>query len=348
MNNKISGSVEMIQIDDAAGTILAHDVTEIRAGDFKGAAFKKGYVIKPHDIEHLKRLGKEHLFVLMPGPDDVHEDDAASSLAAAMSGPGVTYSDTPVEGKLTLRAAYKGLLKIDTDALIQLCSIPEICCATRHTNTVVNQSDAVAATRAIPLLINRHVLDQAVAIAGTGGGIFRVQPFSTPKAGIVVTGNEVYTGRIKDNFGTVLRKKLEAFGCDVMEPVLSPDDSHVIRKCIEGFLARDAGLILVAAGMSVDPDDVSRQGIAEAGAVDIVYGTSILPGAMFLSARIGDVPILGVPACALYYKATALDLILPRVLAGETITRLDIAKLAHGGLCLNCKQCRYPICPFGK
>ncbi|MFO8089017.1 MAG: molybdopterin-binding protein [Desulfatiglandaceae bacterium] len=348
MTNKVSGSVEMISIENAAGTILAHDVTEIRAGDFKGAAFKKGYVIKSEDIEHLKRLGKEHLFVLKPGPDDVHEDDAASSLAAALSGPGVIYSDTPVEGKLTLQAAYKGLLKIDTDSLTKLCSIPEICCATRHTNTVVERSDAVAATRAIPLLIDRHVLDRAVAIAGVGDGILRVEPFSTLKAGIVVTGNEVYSGRIKDKFGAVLTKKLEAFGCEVMEPVLSPDDSKVIRKCIEDLLAGGAGLILVAAGMSVDPDDVSRQGIAEAGAVDIVYGTSILPGAMFLSGRIGEVPILGVPACALYYRATALDLILPRVLAGEKITRLDIAKLAHGGLCLNCEHCRYPICPFGK
>jgi hypothetical protein len=348
MKNKVSGSVEMISIENATGTILAHDVTEIRAGDFKGAAFKKGYVIKSEDIEHLRRLGKEHLFVLRLGPDDVHEDDAASSLATALSGPGVIYSGTPVEGKLTLRAAYKGLLKIDTDSLTELCSIPEICCATRHSNTVVEPSDAVAATRAIPLLIDRHVLDQAVEIAGVGGGILRVEPFSTPKAGIVVTGNEVYSGRVKDKFGAVLRKKLEAFGCEVMEPVLSQDDSRVIRKCIEDLLAGGAGLILVAAGMSVDPDDVSRQGIAEAGAVDIVYGTSILPGAMFLSGRIGEVPILGVPACALYYRATALDLILPRVLAGETITRLDIAKLAHGGLCLNCDHCRYPICPFGK
>jgi molybdopterin biosynthesis enzyme len=198
------------------------------------------------------------------------------------------------------------------------------------------------------LLIKREALDRALAIAGAGGGILRVEPFATPKAGVVVTGNEVFSGRIKDKFGTVLRKKLEAFGCDVMEPVLSPDDSQVIRKRIEELLAAGAGLILVAAGMSVDPDDVSRQGIAQAGAVDIVYGTSVLPGAMFLSGRIGEVPILGVPACALYYRATALDLILPRVLAGETITRLDIAKLAHGGLCLNCDQCRYPICPFGK
>ncbi len=104
----------------------------------------------------------------------------------------------------------------------------------------------------------------------------------------------------------------------------------------------------MSGGISVDPDDVSRLAIAEAGAEDIVYGTPVLPGAMFLYGRFGNIPVLGLPACVLYYNATILDLMLPCILTGDQITRRDLAAMAHGGLCLNCKQCHYPVCPFGK
>ena len=88
--------------------------------------------------------------------------------------------------------------------------------------------------------------------------------------------------------------------------------------------------------------------VMEAGAKDVVYGTPVLPGAMFLYGRIDKTPILGLPACVLFYKATILDLVMPRVLAGEGITRRDLALMAHGGLCLNCEHCQFPVCPFGK
>ena len=127
-----------------------------------------------------------------------------------------------------------------------------------------------------------------------------------------------------------------------------PDDKDRIHQGIRDFLNKGLGLIIVTGGMSVDPDDVSRMAILEAGASDVLYGTPVLPGAMFLYGRLGRVPILGLPACVLYYRATVFDLLFPRILAGEHITREDIASMAHGGLCLNCDQCRYPVCPFGK
>ena len=122
----------------------------------------------------------------------------------------------------------------------------------------------------------------------------------------------------------------------------------IIVKGIKDLLQKGSELVIVAGGMSVDPDDISRMAIKEAGAQDVVYGTPVLPGAMFLYGRIGHTPILGLPACVLFYKATVLDLLLPRILAGESITRRDLAALAHGGLCLNCERCNYPVCPFGK
>ena len=100
--------------------------------------------------------------------------------------------------------------------------------------------------------------------------------------------------------------------------------------------------------MSVDPDDVTRMGVRQAGAELVAYGSPILPGAMFLYARLGKAHVLGLPACVYYYSTTVYDLMLARVLAGETITVDTIADMGHGGLCQNCPECRYPNCAFGR
>lgn len=348
MANKYKSSASVIPVEQAAGKVVAHDMTEIRPGQFKGPAFKKGYIITEEDITHLRRLGKEHIYVLDVGPGEVHEDDAAYQLAEAMAGSGVVIAGPPSEGKIALQAAYRGLMKVDVAALTEMCMIPEICCSSRHTNTVLEKGEKVADTRAIPLIIDGATLNSALDIAHTVKGLFRVLPFSRPETGIVVTGNEVYSGLVSDKFAPIVRKKMEAYDCQVNHTLFTPDKKEKIVAAIKDLLDSGVDLILVSGGMSVDPDDVSRLAIAEAGAEDIMYGTPVLPGAMFLYSRIGDVPVLGLPACVLYYRATVFDLILPRVLAGEVITRKDLATLAHGGLCLNCERCHFPVCPFGK
>jgi hypothetical protein len=324
MPSKYQSSATVIPLDESIGKVLAHDVTEIRPGQFKGAAFKKGYVVKEEDLPHLRRLGKEHLFVLHIGPGEVHEDDAAMQLAEALSGPGVSYQGAPSEGKIALKASQRGLLKVNVEALVDLGLIPEISCASRHNNTMVERGEIIAAARAVPLIIDKETLERGVEIARGAGGIFSVKPLLNLPTGIIITGNEVFRGLIEDKFAPIVRKKLQAFDCEVRKILIAPDDKEEIVK------------------------DISRLAIAEAGAEDILYGTPVQPGSMFLYGRIGPVPILGLPACTLYHKATILDLVLPRVLAGEQLTRRDFAAMAHGGLCLGCIECRYPACPFGK
>jgi molybdopterin biosynthesis enzyme len=128
----------------------------------------------------------------------------------------------------------------------------------------------------------------------------------------------------------------------------APDDPETINRAIRAHLARGCNLLLLTGGMSVDPDDVTRQGIQLAGATEMHYGAATLPGAMFLVAYLGEVPLLGVPACALHHRITALDLVLPRILAGERVGKADLALMGHGGLCRDCPECSYPHCPFGK
>lgn len=348
MPNKYKSSAAIIPLDEAVGKVLAHDITEIRPGQFKGAAFKKGYIVREEDLDHLRRLGKEHLYILHIEQGEVHEDEAALRLARALSGPGVVFDDHPSEGKIALKAAYRGLLKVDVPALTSLNLVPDVTCSSRQTNTLVEAGETVAATRAIPLIIDEQILNQAVQKAVEAGGIFSIKKLSQPETGLIITGNEVYYARIEDKFAPIIRRKLKDYGCRIKETLFAPDDKKKIIEAIRHLLENPIRLILVSGGMSVDPDDVSRVAIAEAGTTEIVYGTPVLPGAMFLYGRLGDIPVLGLPACVLYHNATVFDLLLPRVLAGERITRRDLAEMAHGGLCMNCSECRYPLCPFGK
>ncbi len=340
--------LKKIPVTDAVGMVIPHDMTEIIPGEKKGAAFKKGHVITEDDIAHLKRIGKNHIYAMELSGHELHEDDAALTMAQAIAGPGIEYDRQPSEGKVNFHADIDGLFQVDRQQLMALNLLGEVMLATRHDNTVVKQGDPVAAGRAIPLVVPKALVDKAVSIASDVGGLIRVLPWKIKRAAIIVTGREVYEGRIEDAFGPLMEKKLKAFGLDILSVSLVPDDVGIILEKTDSALEAGAQLILYTGGMSVDPDDVTRMAIKEAGATDIVYGSPVLPGAMFLVGYIRNVPVLGVPACGMYFRATVLDLVLPRILAGEHIDREKIAALGHGGLCLNCKICNYPLCPFGK
>jgi hypothetical protein len=342
-----------IPVQDSIGTILAHDVTEIRPGEFKGRAFKKGHLIREEDVCHLQRLGKDNLFVLNIAEDEMHEDDAAYALAKALMGEGVAIQGEPKEGKIQIIASRDGLLKIDKDALLEFNMLGDIMCATLHNNTLVQKGQSVGGTRAIPLVVKRNIVQAAVSIGEKAGKILHVKEIRKPKAGIVITGNEVYYGRIKDAFAPVISGKIHAVGGEIVGVYFAPDDESFIEARLKELINAGADLLITTGGMSVDPDDVTRFAVRNLGATDMVYGSAVLPGAMFLVAYLdteyrSSIPVMGIPACGMYAKKTIFDLILPRVLTGETIGRRELAELGHGGLCMNCEVCKYPACPFGK
>lgn len=339
---------KIVPVTEAVGMVLPHDITEIVKDEFKGRAFKKGHVIRPEDVEHLRRLGKEHIYVLQLGPDEIHENEAALLMAKALAGSGIEYSEEIVEGKVSLKASIDGLLKVNRDGLYRFNLLGEVMCATLQDNTPVKQGEQVAASRLIPLVGERRLVTEAVNLAGKAFPLVQVLPLARVKAGLVITGSEVFYGRIQDRFEEVLRGKLAQLGSEVVMVGFAPDDISLIAAEIGKCIAAGAELIVTSGGMSVDPDDVTRLGIREAGAESTVYGTPVLPGAMFLVGRIGTVPVLGVPACGMFHKITVLDLVLPRILTGETIGREELAALGHGGLCRNCAHCQYPVCSFGK
>jgi len=337
-----------ISLEDAIGLKLSHDITEIRPGEFKGAAFRKGHTVCDEDLCHLQRLGKNRLYVIDLDKNEIHENEAAAILADALAGEGVIWKNESREGKIEMLAEKDGLVVVDTVALAVFNMVDEVMCATLHSHTLVKKDELIGATRAIPLIMKRTPIDRAAAIARQKGGILSVQELREARVGLVITGNEVYHGLIEDRFGPILREKIIALGCQLSGLAFAPDDAEIISRAIRCHIDNGCDLLLLTGGMSVDPDDVTRHGIGIAGADELHYGAAALPGAMFLMAYLGDVPLLGVPACGLHHRTTVLDLVLPRILTGEKIGKKELAFLGHGGLCRDCPECIYPNCFFGK
>lgn len=339
--------MKCIPVQEAVGSILCHDITQILPGEFKGRRFKKGHIIQEEDIPVLLSLGKDNIYVWENLPGMVHENDAATFLKDITMGDGLIFGEIK-EGKITFTAAHDGLLKVDADRLFQLNMLGEISFASLHNNLPVKKGEAVAGTRVIPLVIDQKKLDEAKKLLD-GHKIIEVKPMKSFNIGIVTTGSEVYYHRIKDKFGPILRGKMEGYHCTVAGQTFVPDNKEMIEQAIKDWLDKGADMVFCTGGMSVDPDDLTPSAIRDTGCEIITYGTPVLPGAMFLLSYYADGrPVLGLPGCVMHSKVTVFDLIFPRILAGEKITMADIAAFGHGGLCSNCAECHYPNCHFGK
>lgn len=345
-------SMTVIPVEKAVGTVLCHDITRIAPGEFKGPAFKKGHVVKDEDVPELLKLGKEHLYVFETQKGFLHEEEAALRLAAANKGENLTCTP-PKEGRVNFLASCAGLLQVNVPLLERINSLGQITFATKHTQQEVSEGEALAGVRVIPLMISeRRIITAEELCASDPTPLVTVLPFKQAKVGVVITGSEIYHGRIKDAFGPVLRKKFGHLGCSIMGERMTSDEIDWTKNAILTFIEEGADMVVLTGGMSVDPDDHTPASIRAAGAKVVTYGAPVFPGAMFLISHIetarGRIPVLGLPGCVMYHRASIFDLVVPRLLAGQEVTMSDIAKLGHGGFCVTCKECHYPRCSFGK
>lgn len=339
--------MKQIRIEDSVGCILSHDVTKIVPGEFKGRLFKKGHVIREEDIPKLLDIGKEHIYVWEPKKGQLHENDAAIRVKDLVLGQGCYISEEIKEGKIDFFANIQGIVKINKDLLLKLNLLGEIIVSTIHNNTPVKKGEKIGATRVIPLIIDEKKILEAEKIIKEK--IISVEEIKPKKAVLITTGNEVYKGRIKDAFLPVMKEKLEYYGSEIVKQVILPDNKEMITENILKAIEEDkVDMIICTGGMSVDPDDVTPSAIKDCNGEIVTYGAPVLPGAMFLLAYYKNIPILGVPSCAMYSKRTIFDLVLPRILADEKLSFEDIARFGNGGMCLNCEICSFPHCSFGK
>ena len=340
--------MKSIPVEQAVGLVLCHDITEIVPGERKGAAFKRGHVVRAEDIEHLLRLGKENLFVWSDQAEGlVHEDDAARRIARAICGGNISFGN-PSEGRINLKADRQGLFVLDVDLLEALNDIPDVSIATIHTQREVRAGQDLAGTRVIPLCVAEESLAAVEELCRERGPLMKVLPLAPCKVGVVTTGSEVFHGRIKDSFTPVLKNKFEAWGSEITFQAIVPDQPETTVKAIEEALAQGCDLIAVTGGMSVDPDDKTPAAIRQVCGQVVIYGTPVLPGAMFMLGYKGETPIMGLPGCVMYKRASVFDLVLPRILAGQRLTRRDFIRLGHGGYCEQCADCHFPNCSFGR
>lgn len=339
--------MRLIRTEDAVGHVLCHDLTQIIKGVKKDAVFRKGHIIAEEDIPVLLSIGKEHLYVWEKQEGMLHENEAAEILRKICQGENMRASDVK-EGKIELLADCDGVLKINGKKLWEINALGEMMIASRHGNFPVKRGDKIAGTRVIPLVIHEDKMKKAEETAGEEP-IFQIRPYLRKKAGIVTTGSEVYSHRIQDTFTPVIEEKLSEYGVEVCEHFICNDNREMISSAIKEQMKRGCNLIFCTGGMSVDPDDKTPSAIRYVTGNVTAYGAPVLPGAMFLLAYYGgDLPIMGLPGCAMYAKRTIFDLVLPRVLTGETLTAEDLNRLGEGGLCLDCPACTFPNCGFGK
>ena len=327
--------MKKINVRNAEGYELCHDITQILPGEFKGAKFLRGHIIRKEDIEVLISLGKENIFVMEEEDKEknlIHENDAAMFIVEKLNLDKEFFEISSIrEGKINITAKEDGILKIDMNTLNKINKIGEIILVTKYNNSYIKKGETVAATRVIPLLIEKSQLDEMKEIVKDRNVLTFKKIDKNKKLALITTGNEVYNGIIKDKSKEALLKKYRKYELNDMEQVFSPDDKDTIKKYIKMF-ENEKDIIMCTGGMSIDPDDVTPSAIRESNWEIVTYGTPVLPGAMFMLAYKGEKVLIGLPGGVVFSEKTVFDVLLPRILANDRITKQEIIEMGHGGL----------------
>lgn len=337
--------MKKVKVQDAIGMELCHDISEMNDG-FKGVAFKRGHIIREEDIEHMLCIGKQHIFVWEENAGEIHEDDCARRMAAMAPVEGAHYTE-PAEGKVLLFADVRGMFRVNTQLLKKIDSIGDITICTLPDHYPVEVGARLASMRIVPLVTKEAQIIEAEQLCAKEP-LLRLLPYQHKKIGVIITGSEVYHGRIKDKFEPVVRAKMKHYPSEIVGITICDDDLDMIVSAAKQHLDNGADFLIFTGGMSVDPDDLTPTAVRQLGADIITHGVPSQPGNMTLVAYLGDVPILGVPGAAIKLPTTIFDVLLPQVFAGEKITREELVGLAEGGLCQMCKACHWPNCTFGR
>ena len=337
--------MKKIPVEQAVGMTLCHDITKMVDG-FKGAAFKRGHVIREEDVQALLDIGKKTIFIWEENAGEIHEEDCALRMAAMAPVEGAHYT-APSEGKVLLMADRRGMFRVNTALLEQINAIGDITIATLPDHYPVEVGARLASMRIVPLVTKEEQIIAAEELCREQK-LLDLRPYQHRKIGVVITGSEVYSGRIKDKFEPVVRRKMAQYPSEIVGVTICDDDLDMIVGAAKAHLEKGADFLIFTGGMSVDPDDLTPTAIRRLGADIVTHGVPSQPGNMTLVAYLGDIPVLGVPGAAISLPTTIFDVLLPQIFAGDRLTKQDLIRLADGGLCQMCKACHYPNCTFGR
>ena len=327
-----------------AGAVLTRDLV------VEGQRWPKGRRLSAADLGSLATPGAVHeagrrgsLTVLVPDADDVHEDDAGRRLAAAVAGEGLATS-APVQSRVDLRATHDGVLHVRAAAVERLNALDAIEVFTALDGRVVSAGDLVASVKVAPHLVPEPLLLRAEELARRAGSVVRIAPFLARRIAVVV--KESVHGIASDRFEASIRSRVDGLGSTLVGIDYVADEEAAVETALARRIrARGrerADLVLTAGSASTDPHDAFFVAIDRLGGRMVRHGVPAHPGSMLWLARIGRVPVLGLPSCGAYSKATAADLLLPRLLSGEPASARTVARLGHGGLLTRDQRFRFP------
>jgi len=320
--------LEDLPIEQAVGAILVHHL--IGADGRK--LLSKGHRITAEDVDKLRALGKPTIFVATLEPDDVREDDAAMRLARAVAGSRVELTK-PSGGRVNFLATQKGFLRVNRNVLKSLNDLPGITLATKPGYSIVAPKKMVATIKTIGLALPASILRNAQAIVDAHGKAFDIVAPQIQRVAILLTGSENGRQRTEETLLPPIRARVEEIGAQVIAEVFCDEAADAIQKAIAGLVNVGAQLIIQAGETSVmDADDIVPRGIKDAGGVIELYGAPVEPGNLLLLAYRGNVPVLGAPGCVKSRETNVVDLILPRLMLGERVTKADVIEMADGGL----------------
>jgi molybdenum cofactor cytidylyltransferase len=318
--------------EQALGHILRHNLADERGRK----ALSKGHRIAPADLPRLRALGIESLRVAVLEPGDIHEDEAARRLAEVVCGPGVI-AQAPAASRVNLLAEADGVVRVDAERLLRINQIDGLTVATLLSNALVRARKRVATIKIIPFAVPETALRQAEEIGNMGAGVVTLSPLRHHTIGIILVGSAAARERIEHGVAPAIEARIVELGSRILATHYVPSDEPAVAAAITSLQAAGADMLIIAGETSImDRDDVTPQGVQLAGGRIEHYGAPVEPGNLLLLGYLDglgkSIPVLGAPGCVRSRDTNIVDLLLPRLLAGESITRQDIVALGHGGL----------------
>lgn len=324
--------------DGLAGAILTRDLA------VEGGRLPKGRRLTP---EHLRAIGRAPLgpavVAIVPEPWEVHEDDAALRLAAAVAAdrPELALRG-PVQSRVDLVATAAGVVDIRLPGLLRLNAIDPLEVFTVFDGQVVEPGDLVASVKIAPHLVPEAVLLAGERLARRGGPLVRVRPFLSITLGVLVKGE--VSAATRQRFEASIRAKATGLRATLGEIAYVRDDPDAVREAMARLTAGEdrADILVTAGGASTDPSDPLFTAVEALGGALVRRGVPAHPGSMLWLAVVGGTTVVGLPSCGAYSMATAADLLLPRLAAGQPPTAATVARLAHGGILARTQRFRFP------
>lgn len=320
-------------------SVLARDLA------FGGERWAKGRRLSKTDLARLASapgsVAPRGVTVLALERGDVHEDDAAARLASAIAGPGLD-SRGPVQSRVDLVAKVAGVVHVRLATLERINRLDPLEVFTTFDGSVVEAGDLVASVKVAPHVVAASVLERAERIAGPRGAVVEVAAFERRRVAVIV--KESIHAPARERFERSVRAKVESLGSQVVSFAYVEDDTDAVAAELAAAARGPdrADIVLTAGGASTDPSDAFFVALERAGGRLVRRGVPAHPGSMLWLGRIGETAVLGLPTCGAYSKATAADLLLPRLLAGEPASAVTVAKLGHGGILTRDQRFRFP------